>query len=388
MRGAAAGAEVSSARRVRLVLAHDYLTQRGGAERVVLELARQFPYAPVLTSFYEPESTFSGFADVDVRPSSLSRLRFLRVDPRRALPLLALLFSSRRAPGDVLLASSSGWAHALRSSGPKVVYCHNPARWLYQPDDYFAALPPAARRVLAVTMAPLRAWDRRAARTATAYVANSTSVAERIRSAYGIAARVVFPPGGLAPDGAREPVPGVEPGFLLTVGRRRGYKNTELVCQAAERAGCRLVVVGGLPERDLPWPGHIVGVRDISDASLRWLYASCGAVVAMSHEDFGLTPVEGFAFGKPCIALRAGGYLDSCVEGLTGPFVDAPTTAALAAAFAAFDAGDYDPDRIRHHARRFTPQAFGDQVLAVLEEATGESLRHERAGGSSEPPAA
>ncbi len=366
-----------------MVLAHDYLTQRGGAERVVLELARQFPRSPVLTSFYEPSSTFPGFGDVDVRPSRLSRLGFLRADPRRAFPVLAWLFSSRTAPGDVLLASSSGWAHGLRSNGPKVVYCHNPARWLYQPDDYFAALPVGVRYVLGLAMAPLRVWDRRAARSATVYLANSTSVARRIRAAYGIEARVVHPPGALSPDDPREPLPGVEPGFLLTVGRRRGYKNTELVCAAAERVGRRLVVVGGLPEREVPWPPHIVGVRDISDAALRWLYANCGAVVAMSHEDFGLTPVEGFAFGKPCIALRAGGYLDSCDETVTGPMVDLATPDALAATLATFDERDVDADRIREHARRFSPRNFGDQVVAVLEEALGASLLSDRPGSRS-----
>jgi glycosyltransferase involved in cell wall biosynthesis len=339
-----------------VILVHDYLTQRGGAERVALEMARQFPGAPLLTTFYEPSTTFAGFQDVDVRPCLLSRLSPLRRDPRRAFPLLAGMITVRRAPAGIVLASSSGWAHGLRTRGPKIVYCHNPARWLYQPDDYFAALPRAARRAIARLLAPLRTWDRRAARSATRYLANSTVVAARIEKSYGITATVVHPPAGLLPDGPREPIPGIEPGYFLTIGRRRGYKNNELVCAAATAAGRRLVIVGGASADGGP---GIVGVSDISDAQLRWLYANCAAVVAMSKEDFGLTPVEGFGFGKPCIALRAGGYLDSCVEGLTGTFVDEPDLHQLTRALRRFDPRRYSSSAITRHAQRFSPAEFG-----------------------------
>lgn len=366
----------------RVVLAHDYLTQRGGAERVVLELSRQFPAAPVLTSFYEPGTTYADFAGVDVRPCALSGVDLFRRDPRLAFPLLAFIFSWRRMPAGVLLASSSGWAHALRSQGPKVVYCHNPARWLYQPDDYFASLPRPIRRLISLLLAPLRAWDRRAARTATTYVANSTAVARRIEDVYGIRALVVHPPSCLRPEHTQQSVAGLEPGFLLTVSRRRNYKHSNLICQAAEASGRRLVAVGGIPDRPGGWPETIVGLYDISDAELRWLYANCSAVVAMSHEDFGLTPVEGFAFGKPCIALRAGGYLDSCVEDMTGPLVDGVDVDELTAVMSAFDERNYDAARIIDHARLFAPQAFGDKMLAALEQAAGVPLADQRVSPS------
>lgn len=349
-----------------VVLVHDYLTQRGGAERVVLEMTRQFPAAPLLTAFYEPSTTYAEFTGANVRAGALSRVKLFRKDPRLAFPLLAWMYSTRRMPDGVILVSSSGWAHGVRTKGPKVVYCHNPARWLYQPDDYFARFPRVARRGIARLLAPLRAWDKRAARTATSYLANSTIVAERIEAAYGISATVVHPPSSLRADGAQQPIEGLEPGFMLTIGRRRGYKNTELVCEAAALAGRRLVVVGGLPHRTGGWPLHINGLTDISDAQLRWLYAHCDAVVAMSREDFGLTPIEGFSFGKPCIALRAGGYLDSCVEGVTGTFVDVPDPRVLAATLRSFDSGRFAASTIRTHAGRFAPSAFGERLRAAV----------------------
>ncbi|WP_432505530.1 glycosyltransferase [Kineococcus arenarius] len=358
-----------------MVLAHDYLTQRGGGERVALELARQFPGAPLLTSVYDEATTFPEFAGRDVRPSVLNRWKVFRRDPRRAFALLAPVVSRMVVPEGVLVASSSGWAHGLRAHGPKIVYCHNPARWLYQPDDYFRALPRVVRRPLSAALAPLRHWDRRAAHTVDVYLANSTSVARRIEAAYGVRARVLHPPAGLDPAGPREAVPGVEPGFLLTVGRRRGYKNTSLVCEAVEQVpGARLVAVGGLPD-GRTWSDRLLGVRDISDAQLRWLYANCSAVVAMSREDFGLSPVEGFAFGKPSVVLRAGGYLDSGLEGVATLFVDEETASSLAAVLRDFDPAEFDPEKVRKHGERFSPAAFGRGLRAVVAEVLSEAPR-------------
>jgi len=363
--------------RVAVVLAHDYLTQRGGGERVALELARHFPDAPLVTSVYDRDATFPEFADRDVRASVLNRVAPFRRDPRRAFGILALVMARTPVPAGVLLASSSGWAHGLRSHGPKIVYCHNPARWLYQPDDYFAALPPLARRALGHALAPLRAWDRRAARTAHTYVANSTSVARRIESAYGVQARVIHPPAGLDPHGPVQPVPGLEPGFFLTVGRRRGYKNTQLVCEAVQRTpGARLVAVGGLPGHRT-WSDRLTGVSGVSDAQLRWLYAHCSAVVAMSHEDFGLSPVEGFAFGKPSVVLRAGGYLDSGLEGVATVYVDTEDADALARALAAFDPADFDADAVRAHGELFSSAQFGRRLHELVAEVVDDGVVHD-----------
>ena len=352
--------------RLDITLAHDYLSQRGGAERVALEMTRAFPDAPLLTSVYEPAQTFPEFQQVDVRPTSLNRVRAWRREPRLAMPLIAPVISRVPACSGVLLCSSSGWAHGFRSLGPKIVYCHNPARWLYQPGDYFEVLGRAGP-LAGASVRMLRPWDRRAAASATLYLANSSSVARRIHSSYGIEAEVLHPPAALDPDGPQEAVAGIEPGFFLTVGRRRSYKNTGLICTAVERTpGARLVVVGGLPGRPGGWPGRINGVEQVSDAQLRWLYANCAAVVAVGREDFGLTPVEGFRFGRPSIVLRAGGYLDSCVEGSTSIFVDDVDPASLAMALRRFDPRDFDSETVRSHGQRFSPRRFADALRSMV----------------------
>ena len=115
-----------------VVLAHDYATQRGGAERVALLLAQAFPGSPMYTTLHDPGGTFPDFAEVDLRTSALDRVGVLRRHHRLALPLLPGAVDRHRVAGDVLLASSTGWAHGYRGARRTVVYCHAPARWLYQ----------------------------------------------------------------------------------------------------------------------------------------------------------------------------------------------------------------------------------------------------------------
>ena len=147
-----------------VALAHDYLTQRGGAERVVLAMTRIFGSATLYTALYNPNQTFPEFRDKDLRTSPLQHVAPFRRDPRLALPLLPAAWRATRVTdADVVLASTSGWAHGVRV-GPdtaKVAYCHNPARWLYQTDAYLQG--PAARAALRPFLPALQRWDRNAA---------------------------------------------------------------------------------------------------------------------------------------------------------------------------------------------------------------------------------
>ena len=352
----------------RVVIAHDYVTQRGGAERVVLGLLRAFPGARLVTSVYAPKTTFPDFQDVDIDTLWLQKVPLFRRDPRLAFPLLARAWEDHVIDdADVVITSSSGWAHGVTTVAPKVVYCHNPARWLYQADDYLKDANPLVRRARHLLADPLIAWDRRHAAGAAAYVANSNAVAGRIVGAYGRDSVVIPPPIGLDPDGPQEHVPGVQPGFLLSVSRARGYKNVELVCDAVEgMPDQRLVVLGDLPDPGARrrWSPRLQGVGRVSDAQLRWLYAHCRAVVSASHEDFGLTPLEGNLFGKPAVLLRAGGFLDTLVEGITGCFIDEESVAGVQAGVRRIP--DVDPDLLRSYAGSFREAVFARRLSDVV----------------------
>lgn len=355
----------------RVVLVHDYLTQRGGAERVLLAMAATFPGARIVTSFYDPDATFPEFRELDIETLGLGRWPVLRADPRRAMPLLAQAWDRHVVDdADVVVCSSSGWAHGVRTAAPKIVYCHNPARWLYQTDDYLGALPRSARVAFATATRGLRSWDRQSARSADMYLANSTAVAARIRQAYGHEALVLPPPTSMA-GGPEEPMPGIEPGYWLTVGRRRGYKNTDLVADAFARLPShRLIAVGGLSPRadGTAWPDNLTGLTDVSDAQLRWLYRNARALVAMSHEDFGLTPIEAYAHGTPALVLRAGGYLDTTVPGLTGEFVPQEDVHSLRVAVSSFKERKYDRADIESWAERYSMETFGQNLKFCVAE--------------------
>ncbi len=346
---------------------HDYATQRGGAERVALLLAQRFGGGRLNVLVAARDQSFEDYDAIELRSSWLSRVRLFREDPRRALPLLPFVVLGLRLPSAaVTLCSSSGWAHGVRSRGPKIVYCHNVARWLYQPAAYSMGLPGWQRLAGAAIRLPLLAWDQWRARSVDTYIANSRVVADRVTAAYGRTAIVINPPVTLGAGGPREPLGDLAPGFFLTVSRARGYKRTEQIIQAFETLPeTRLVVVGDSPHNGSP--PNIRHVGGVSDAQLRWLYANCRALIAVSDEDFGLTPVECFTFGRPVVALRAGGYLETVFDGVSGVFIDAPDPASIREGLRRLDAVTWSEETIRQHAAAWGVDAFVARVGEVLE---------------------
>lgn len=353
-----------------MAVAHDYLTQRGGAERVVLSMLAAFPDAPLYTSVYDPKGTYPAFADHDVRPLPMNRFGFLARDHRRNLPVLAPLFGRLRVDAEVVLCSSSGWSHGLQTAGRKIVYCHGPARWLYQRDRYVRELPGSVQLVVAALSPYLRRWDAAAAASAHRYLTNSRSMRDWIREIYGIEASVLPPPQSLDATGGQQEVEGLTPGFVLCVSRLLPYKNLDAVLSAFHRLpGHRLVVVGDGPDRirleSLLRPNTCL-LRTVPDAQLRWLYSNCLGLVAASYEDYGLTPAEAAAFGKPTVALRFGGYLDTVAEDVTGLFFDDPRPELIADAIKDLTARSWSPSRIARHAAHFDEGQFIHRLRAVV----------------------
>ncbi|SEB84523.1 Glycosyltransferase involved in cell wall bisynthesis [Paramicrobacterium humi] len=364
-----------------IALAHDYVTQRGGAERVALTLTRAFPQLPLHTTLYEPTTTFPEFASIDVRPMPINRWGVLRHHHRLALPFLKDAVSQSHVEADVLVASSSGWAHGIPTVGRKVVYCHAPARWLYQSARYAGnddrpSLRSRAIQTVAGVMGPsLREWDQKAAHTATRYIVNSTAIKRAVAEVYGIEAEVLPPPP--APDAVHatpESIPSVQSPFVLCVARLLPYKNVDRVIDAVLRIpNLHLAIVGDGPERrrleqrtENLTNIHLLG--RVSDGELRWLYENCSGHVAASYEDFGLTPLEAASCGKPTAALRAGGYLDTVVEGRTGVFFDVPEPENIAAAIDDMTARTWWPSVIRGHADSFSEARFISRIRQIVNE--------------------
>ena len=362
--------------RPRVAIVHDYVTQRGGAERVVLSMLKAFPRAPLYTSLYSPETTLPGFREVHVRTLPMNRSAALRRNHRLALPLLAPAFSQLRVRADVTICSSSGWAHGARTDGMKLVYCYAPARWLYQSERYLGGGRQGAARALLTALRPmLKGWDRRAAASADRYVTSSSAMRDSIRDVYGIDADLLPPPHTIDAHGPTGPVGGVEPGFLLCVSRLLPYKNVDAIVEAMRSLpDHRLVVVGDGPERarlSLLAGPNVTVLGSVTDEQLRWLYGSSLGLVAASYEDYGLTPLEANSFARPVAVLRWGGFLDTVVDGRTGVFFDEPRADDIRDAIVRLAETSWDRADILAHARHYSESGFIRRLNDLVVEVAG-----------------
>jgi glycosyltransferase involved in cell wall biosynthesis len=364
----------------RVAIAHDYLTQRGGAEKVVLSMSRAFPFAPIYTLLYDPATTYPEFAKRDIRVSGLNRVAPLRKNHRAALPVLPVAAQSVFIDADIVVTSTSGWAHGFRTHGRKLVHCHSPARWLYLPEQYLGDGSMLKRAALRSVSGYLRSWDRRAALSCDRYLAVSSEIQRRIADVYGIEADVLPSPVAMTRSDSVEPVPEVqrwlrtdepESAFYLCVSRLLPYKNVDAIVRAFSGSDRRLVVVGRGPEAEalhrMKTPNVLI-VSDLTDAQMAWLYRSCRALIAASFEDYGLTPIEAGVWGRPSVVLRWGGFLDTVEEGITGVYFDHPEPSAIADALDRFEATSFDPDKIHRHTDQFTEKGFAQALYAAVDE--------------------
>ncbi len=350
-------------------LVHDYLNQRGGAERVVLDLADLWPHAPIYTSLFRPESTHAEFTGRDIRTTFLDRLP---VDEgfRNLLPLYPAAFRSMgELDADVVIASSSGWGHLARTT-PRtlhVVYCHTPARWLYGGLHLSSDADSLRERALASIGPALRRIDLKAARRADVYIANSEVVRARIRATYGIDSTVIYPPIDVhrftpRPRGER----------LLVISRLLPYKRVDLVIKTADKLGLGLDIVGSGPQlaelQAMAGP-NVTFHGGLGDEGLTELIENCRAVCVMGEEDFGMVAVEAQAAGKPVVALGRGGSLESVVEGWSGAFFTENSVDAVAAAIRATEAIETSPEAIAERVReKFSKEAFAAKLSTLLSE--------------------
>lgn len=372
--GLSAFHEGISARRVALV--HDYLTQFGGAERVLQSLHQLFPEAPVYSSLVDLDALPATFSAWDLHQTRLAKLPWASKLHRAFLPFYPAAFrelGDALREADVVVADSSAWAHhvAVSDQTALICYCHSPARFLYGDQHYLrpASLPPGLRQLSSVAFAGLRRQDHLAARRVDRYIANSRNVALRIERAYGRRAAVVYPPVDVAPFLAGAPVPYPEPWYLV-VSRLVPHKRVDLAVDACTRYGIPLKVIGGgrSAERLQRRAGPTVEfLGQLSDDDVVDHLKRCRALILPGLEDFGMTAIEAQAAGRPVIAFAAGGALESILPGETGMFFHAPTVESLMEAIDRFERRRWEPVTAQANARRFGVARFHAEILEEIE---------------------
>ena len=355
---------------MKLAIVHDYLNQAGGAERVVASLHRLFPDAPIFTTLFDPHVIGEPLASADVRVSWMQRLPAWRRHFRAYLPLYPLAVRSFDLRGyDVVISSSSAWAKGVRvdPGALHLCYCHTPMRWAWNYDNYVARsdLGVVARLVARPVARALRLWDVRTARRVDQFVANSTIVAQRIRTSWGRESVVVPPPVDVARFDPHAP-PG---NYALVVSRLNGYKRIDLAVRACTARTIPLVVVGDGPDRAalkaLAGPS-VWFAGQLSDAETAAVYAGCRVFILPGEEDFGITPLEANAAGRPVVAFGQGGVLDTVIDGVTGLLFADATPESLGAALERAFAISWDPEPLRAHAETFSEAVFATRFMEAL----------------------
>lgn len=364
----------------RVAIVCDWLTGTGGAERVVLELHRMFPEAPIYTSQYDPnpEIWYGGdwFKNADVRTGWLQKLP---KGLKKFLPVLrAWWFSRLKLDGyDLVISSSGAEAKGIKPRGNTlhVNYCHAPTHYYWSRyEDYlknpgFGRLDWLARIGLRILVAPLRRWDYKAAQRPHFMIANSTHTQTQIKKYYGRDSTVIYPP--VDTERFRGPMPQERKGFVIA-GRQTPYKRIDLAVAACTKLSLPLTVIGTGPEhqRLRKMAGsNVTFLTNVSDVDIKEDFKAAQAFIFPTDaEDFGIVPVEAMAAGTPVIAYRAGGPLDYVIEGKTGMFFDEQTVESLSQALQRFDPQSFNNNYIVKHAEQFSVAAFHKRMKQFLEE--------------------
>jgi len=375
---------IDSLNGLKVALVHDWLISPGGAEQVLEEFASLFPGAPIFTAVYDKKKMGSMFAENRIVASYMQRIPFAKKHYRKMLALMPRAFEEfDLSDFDLVLSSSSCCAKGVISSATTlhISYIHTPMRyaWDLYP-NYLRQAGFLTRLAMRIQMTSIRRWDALSGMRVDKYLANSREVAARISKTYRRDAVVLHPPVrtdfyslGSNPDEYDD--------YYLVVSRLVAYKRIDLAIRACNKLGRKLLIIGSGPQekrlKKLAGP-RIFFLGRVSDNEIREHYRRCRAFLFPAFEDFGITPVEAQACGKPVVALGRGGALDTVIPGLTGVFFNAQTEDSLINGIRELESRHWNSSKISHHARKFDRKIFLSKLQGFILKALNDfsSIEH------------
>lgn len=358
---------------MRVAIVHYWLVTMRGGERVVEALLDLYPEADVFAHVADPAAISPRIAARLKGTTFVGRIPGAKRLYKNLLPLMPLALERLDLSDyDLVISSEAGPAKGVlpRSDALHVCYCHSPMRYLWvMPEGYLAELPRMLRPLAAWMLHRMRIWDVTTAARVDHFVANSTTVATRIRKFWRREATVVHPPVDLnrfavAADGPDD--------AYLFASQLVGYKRADIAVRAFAGSDRTLLVVGEGSElaalRRIATP-NVRFLGRVTDEELARLYARCRALVFCADEDFGIVPLEAMASGRPVIAFGRGGVRETVVDGVTGLFFHAQTADSLRATLDRFETMEarFDPAAIRRHAERFGRERFVAEMRTLVE---------------------
>jgi len=363
---------------MKIAIIHDYLNQYGGGERVVEVLHEIYPEAPVFTSIFDKAKMPESFAKMNIQSSFLQKIPGAGKYAKFLLPLYPCAFKKFKLENyDVILSSSSSFAKGIRKKDAlHICYCYTPTRFLWRYKEYVEKenFSKAVLLVLPFLIALLKRGDLKAAAGVDRFIAISQAVARRIKDVYHRESVIIYPP----VNTGYYSVSGSEGSYYLVVSRLRGYKRIDLAVAAFTSLKLPLVIAGsGDMESELRKKAgpNIKFAGRLSDAELKELYKNCKAVIFPGEEDFGIVPLEAQAAGKPVIAFKSGGALDTIIDGKTGVFFETQTVSSLSEAVSKLESITFNSEEIRKNALRFDKGIFKIKLKEYIEKSYTEYLK-------------
>lgn len=355
---------------MKIAIVHDYLAQDGGAERVLRSLHHMWPDAPIFTLFNE-KGKVQGFESADIRESYIARLPFGRTKYQWYLPLMPQAFETfDLSEFDVVISSTSAFAKGVitRPETLHICYCHTPTRYLWiESQGYIADLkyPKIVKMFLPRLIHKLRMVDRLQVDRVDQFIANSETVKNRIGKYYQRESQIIFPPVDMSKTAIATPIGD----YFISGGRLVPYKRFDLIIEVFNRTKQKLIIFGDGPsftelkQRSKP---NITFVGRVSEEEKMKLLSRAQAFIHPQLEDFGITPIESMANGRPVIAYKAGGAVETIISGVTGVFFDTQSWEALFEVIQAFDPSAWNPAVIRAHAEKFSSVVFETRMKAFI----------------------
>ena len=358
---------------MKIALVHDYLVQYGGAERVLETFTEIFPRAPIYTMVYDQKLMGRSFSGKKIFTSFLQKIPFVG-SHHRLFPLLMPMAIEQfdLSEYDIVLSDSNSYAKGVITMPHTlhITYCHTPMRYAW--DDCHKYLrefkySKLTKKFIPFAMNYIRMWDRISADRSDKYIANSKFVASRIKKYYNKNSFVINPPVSAKNFYISKNIEN----YYLMVGRALPYKRFDIVIKAFNELKLPLKIIGkGLEMNKLKKyaNSNIEFLGYLNDKETSDYYSKCKAFIFPPEEDFGITPLEAMVSGRPVIAFRGGGVLETVVENKTGLFFNEQTPQSIINAVRAFDSYKFDSKEIREHALRFDKEIFKEKIKKFVEE--------------------